>query len=102
LQKKNIFEGYLFVAFLTIMWDIALFSCFDKAVNHLPVLLYDIFIVGAGGMLISQYIIYNYYDILKKNIPLLFILYLLSMIWFFYSWYKYNPDLSNIKRIVFF
>jgi len=53
-------------------------------------------------MVISQYILYNYYDILKKYIPLFFIFYILTMVWFFYEIYKYNPDLSNIKGIVKF
>jgi hypothetical protein len=102
LQKKTLFEGYLLIVILTSMWDVGLFSLFDKAVNHSYVLLYDTFIVGGVGMLISQYIIYNYYDILKNYTPLLFIIYLITMFLFFYKWYKYNPDLSNIKGVVLF
>jgi len=101
--KKTCIEGFIFVSFIYgAFWETALFSCFDKAVNHLPVLLYDAFIVGGVCMVISQYIVYNYYDILKNYIPLLFIFYLITMIWFFYEFYKYNPDLSNIKGVVLF
>jgi hypothetical protein len=101
MPHKSIIEGYIYYLFCSAFWDGALFSLFDKAVPHLPVILYDILIVGAGGMAISQYILYNYYNILKNYIPLLFILYLLTMMWFFYVSYKYNPDLSNIKGFVF-
>jgi hypothetical protein len=100
--KKTCIEGFIFMAIMYVLWDLCLFSLFDKAVKHLPVLLYDIFVVGGVCMVISQYIVYNYYDILKNYIPLLFIFYLITMIWFFYEPYKYNPDLSNIKGVVLF
>ena len=100
--KKSILEGFIFISFITALWDICLFSLFDKAVKYYPLLLYDTFIVGGLCMVISQYILYNYYDILKKYIPLLFIFYILTMAWFFYEVYKYNPDLSNIKGVVLF
>lgn len=102
IPKKSILEGFIFVLILYISWDICLFSLFDKAVKYCPLLLYDIFVVGGLCMVISQYILYNYYDILKKYIPLLFIFYILTMLWFFYEVYKYNPDLSNIKGVVLF
>ena len=102
LQKKSIIEGFIFVLILYIFWDVCLFSLFDKAVKYYPLLLYDVFIVGCLCMVTSQYILYNYYDILKKYIPLLFIFYILTMVWFFYEVYKYNPDLSNIKGVVLF
>ena len=100
--KKSILEGFIFISFITALWDICLFSLFDKALKYYPLLLYDTFIVGGLCMVISQYILYNYYDILKKYIPLLFIFYILTMAWFFYEVYKYNPDLSNIKGVVLF
>lgn len=100
--KKSILEGFIFVLILYLVWDLCLFSLFDKAVHYYPILLYDAFIVGGLCMVISQYILYNYYDIFKKYIPLLFIFYILTMTWCFYEVYKYNPDLSNIKSIVLF
>jgi hypothetical protein len=100
--KKGYIEGFIFTSMLCAFWDACVLFCFDKGTKHLPVLLFDIFIVGGIGMIISQYIFYNYYNILKNYIPLLFILYILSMLLFFYECYKYNPDLSNIKGIVLF
>jgi len=101
-ENKSLLEGFLFVSFLVAIWDMCLFSCFDKATSHLPVLLYDIFIVGGFGTIISQYLFYNYYNTLKKNIWLLFIFYILTMLLFFYVCYRYNSDLSNIKGIVLY
>jgi hypothetical protein len=101
-NKKSYFEGFLFTSFIYGMWDICLFSCFDKAVKYLPLLCYDTFVVGGIKMVITQYLLYNYYDILKKYIWLLFIFYILTMLLFFYVCYRYNPDLSNIKGIVLF
>ena len=100
--NKNLLEGFIFGSFLCAIGDIFLFSCFDKAVYHYDILLYDIFVVGGFCVLISQYLFTNYYYILKNYIPLLFIIYLITMIWFFYECYKYNPDLSNINGIVLF
>jgi len=101
-KKKTLLEGFLFMSLWTFSWDICLFSCFDKATPYFLLLLYDTFIVAGGSMLISQYIIYNYYDILKNYTILLFIIFLLTMFWFFYECYKYNPDLSNINGIALF
>jgi len=102
LTKKSLLEGFLFSSFIALMWDACIFCLFDKGVKYYPLLLYDTFIVVGVCMVISQYILYNYYDVLKKYIPLLFVFYISTMIWFFYKFYKYNPDLSNIKGIVIF
>ena len=102
IPKKSMIEGFIFTSINYANWDVCLFSCFDKGVYHWPVQIYDILVVGGVCMVISQYIIYNYYNILKNNIPILFIIYLITMFLFFYKWYKYNPDLSNIKGVVLF
>lgn len=101
-ENKSLLEGFCFSSLINALWDGALFSLFDKAVSHSQVLCYDIFIVGGVGMVITQYLFYNYYDTLKKNIWLLFLLYILTMLLFFYFCYRYNPDLSNIKGVVLF
>lgn len=102
IPKKSLIEGFIFFSFLFMYWDINYLISFDKGVHHIPVILYDIFITGGLCMVISQYILYNYYDILKKYIPVLFIIYLLTMFLGVYECYKYNPDLSNIKGVVLF
>ena len=99
-DKKNILNGFIYIIAIYCVWDFCLYFYFDKGVNHLPVLLFDIFVVGGVCMALSQYIIYNYYDILKNYTSLLFVLYLITMILFLYRCYTYNPDLSNIKRVV--
>ena len=91
---KSYIEGFC-LSLSLFSCDLALFSFFDTATLHYKVLLFDVFIVGGAGMLLSQYIIYNYYNIIKYTL-FLFILYILSMIIFMYTLYKYNPDLSNI------
>ena len=102
LPKKSYFEGFIFMCIIYLMWDVSVFFMSDKGSYYVPLLLYDAIIVGGVCMLISHYFFNNYYDILKNNILILFILYLLTMIWSFYECYRYNPDLSNIKRVVLF
>ena len=84
------------------MWDVAYFCMFDKSTKYLPVLMYDVLVVGGVCFVLAQYLLKNYYDILKNYTPLLFIFYFITMIWFLYECYKYNPDLSKIKGIVLF
>ena len=96
------FKNFLFIVFLYFLWDFAYLCFFDKAIKYLPVLLYDIFVVGGVCLLLTQYLLNNYYDILKNYTLLLFIFYFITMILFLYECYKYNPDLSNIKGISLF
>ena len=100
ILKKGYIESFLIVIYIYAFWDWCLFFMFDKGVYHWPVQLFDIFIVGGFSIVLTQYLLNNFYNILKKYTPLLFILYLITMIMFFYKCYKYNPDLSNIKRVV--
>jgi hypothetical protein len=102
IPRKSLLEGYLFMSLWTLSWDICLFSCFDKANQYLLLLLYDTFIVGGCSVLFAQYIVYNYYNYIKKYTILIFILWLLSFYLFIYKCYMYNPDLSNIKGVVLF
>jgi hypothetical protein len=90
-QHKSLLQGLIYIVPLYFLWDIGLFSLFDKATYHVPVLLYDTLVVGGVGFAISQYLMYKYYNILKKYIPLLSVLYLLTMGYFFYVNYRYNP-----------
>jgi len=96
------FKNFWFIVFLYFLWDIAYFCMFDKSKKYLPVILYDVLVVGGVCLLLTQYLLHNYYNILKNYTFLLFIFYLLTMIMFFYECYKYNPDLSNIKGVVLF
>lgn len=100
--KKSYIESFFIVSVLYSSWDLGLFCMFDKSVYYYKVLLFDIFIVGGFSIVLTKYLLDNFYDILKKYIPLLFIFYLLTMIMFYYENYKYNPDLSNIKGVVIF
>jgi hypothetical protein len=91
--------SFLFIVLLYGMWDFAYYIMFDKALKHLPVILYDIFIVGGLCLVLTQFIFNKYYKILEKNIPILGLLYVTSMFSFLYVCYKYNPDISNITGI---
>jgi hypothetical protein len=101
-NKKSIIDGFIFITLLALMWDVCLFFMFDRATKYLPLLLYDSFVVAGVCGIISQYLLYNYYPVLKKYIGFLIVLYSATMVWFLYESYKYNPDLSNIKGIVLF
>ena len=90
-QHKSLLQGLIYMLPLYLSWDLCLYTSFDKGTHHVPVLLYDVFVVGGVGFAISRYLIYKYYNILKKHIPLLSVLYLLTMGYFFYVNYKYNP-----------
>lgn len=96
--KINLYS-FLFIVFIYVMWDFAYYIMFDKALKHLPVLLYDIFIVGGLCLVLTQFIFNKFYKILEKNIPILVLLYFINMFLFLYVCYKYNPDVSNINGI---
>jgi len=96
--KINLYS-FLFIVLVYAFWDFAYYTMFDKALKHLPVLLYDILIVGGFCLVLTQFIFNKFYDILEKNIPILVLLYLLTMFLFIYVSYKYNPDISNITGI---
>ena len=92
--------NFNFVSLLLIIswyafWDFAYYVMFDKALKHLPVILYDILIVGGLCLVLTQFIFNKFYKILEKNIPILVLLYFVTMFLFFYVCYKYNPDISN-------
>jgi hypothetical protein len=96
--------NFNFISLLLLMtcysfWDFAYLSMFDKALKHLPVLFYDIFIVGGLCLVLTQFIFNKYYKILEKNIPILVLLYFVTMFLFFYACYRYNPDISNITGV---
>ena len=96
--KINLYS-FLFIVIIYSMWDFAYYIMFDKALKHLPVLLYDVFIVGGLCLVLTQFIFNKFYKILEKNIPILVLLYFVTMFLFFYVCYKYNPDVSNITGV---
>jgi hypothetical protein len=98
LYKINL-VSFLFIIFVYAFWDFAYYVMFDKALKHLPVILYDIFIVGGLCLVLTQFVFNKFYKILEKNIPILILLYFVTMFLFFYVCYKYNPDVSNITGI---
>jgi hypothetical protein len=98
LYKINL-VSFLFIIFVYAFWDFAYYVMFDKSLKHLPVILYDIFIVGGLCLVLTQFVFNKFYKILEKNIPILILLYFVTMFLFFYVCYKYNPDVSNITGI---
>jgi hypothetical protein len=92
-------HSFLFIVFIYWMWDFAYYIMFDKALKHLPVILYDIFIVGGLCLILTQFVFNKFYKILEKNIPILVLLFFGTMFLFFYTCYRYNPDVSNITGV---
>ena len=92
-------RSIILIFFIYGCWSFAYFSMFEKSVKHLPVMLYDIFVNGILCLVLTQFIFNKYYKILEKNIPMLVLLYFVTMFLFFYACYKYNPDISNINGI---
>lgn len=99
VSKKSIIEIALFTSLLYALWDAAIFLCFDKANYHIPILMYDTFVVGGLGVGFAAYILYNFYDVLKQYIPALSILYILSMIAFLKYAYEYNSSFTCLKKL---
>ena len=87
------------IIFLYFMTDNVYYVMFENTSKHLPVLFYDIFIVGGLCLVLTQFIFNKFYKILEKNIPILGLLYFVTMFLFLYVSYKYNPDISNITGI---
>ena len=98
LFKVNLYSFALMVI-VCVAWDFGLYTLFEKSTKHLPVLLYDMIVVGGLCLVLTQFIFNKYYKILEKNIPILVLLYFINMFLFFYVCYKYNPDVSNITGI---
>ena len=57
-------KNLIFIIILYSFWDMAIYVMFYKAEKFLPVLLYDILVVGGVGLLLTQYIFINYYNII--------------------------------------
>jgi len=96
--KINLYS-FLFIVLIYGIWDFAYYVMFDKALKHLPILLYDMFIVGGLCLVLTQFVFNKFYKILEKNIPILGLLYVTAMFSFLYVCYRYNPDLSKINGI---
>ena len=84
-------ESFIFISIIYLFWDGCLFTLFDKGLHHLPVLLYDSFVVGGFGMVTILYIFNNFYSTLKNYLPFLIIFYFTTMVAFLYEFWKYNP-----------
>lgn len=98
LYTLNI-SSILLIVWLWVTWSFAYFIMLKRGSKHLPILLVDILLTGVACLLLTQFIFNKFYKILEKNIPILVLLYFVTMILFFYVCYRYNPDLSNINGI---
>ena len=98
-EEIDYIDAFIITITYYLFWDTGIFFMFDKGVYHWKVLLYDAFVVGGFGIVLTKYLFNNYYKFM--NIPLLFIMYLLSMINFLYECYKYNPDIKFTKVVLF-
>lgn len=92
-------SSILLIVWLWVTWSFAYFIMLKRGSKHLPILLVDILLTGFACLLLTQFVFNKFYKILEKNIPILSLLYFVTMILFFYVCYKYNPDLSNINGI---
>jgi hypothetical protein len=101
IDKRSYLLAYFFGIIISLLWDVAILTMFAKAENHIPVLAYDAFVVGAGGLTLAAYLFYNFYDILRANLPLLIVAYFASMGWFLYDNYVYSnppPDFAAMFK----
>ena len=85
-------ESFIFISFLYSLWDFAFIQTFDKALNHLPILFYDILVVGGVGMVTAMYIFNNFYFTLKSYLPVLVLFYFSTMGAFLYKSWEYNKN----------
>jgi hypothetical protein len=85
-------ESFIFVSLIYSMWDFCFINTFDKALNHLPVLSYDILVLGGLGMVTTMYIFNNFYPTLKTYLPLLVLFYFATMGVFLYKSWEYNKN----------
>lgn len=76
-------EAFLFVSFMYTLWDVCYLQSFDRALTHIPEMLYDIFVVGGLGIVSTLYIINNFSK--KINTFSLLVFYLASMCLFLYT-----------------
>jgi hypothetical protein len=81
LTKMKYFEAFLFISMLYVMWDVCYVISFNNVIDKLPIIAYDIFVVGGFGLVSTLYIINQYKNL---NLVILSILHILSILFFFY------------------
>ena len=92
-------SSILLIIWLWVTWTFAYYVMLKRGLKHLPILMVDTLLTGVTCLLLTQFVFNKFYKILEKNIPILGLLYFVTMFLFLYVSYKYNPDISNITGI---
>lgn len=92
MKKMLYVEAFIFVTLMYLLWDGCLFTMFDDGMNHLSLLFYDALVVGGVGIVSSLYIFNTFGNILRSYIPLLVVIYFLTMYAFLYKAWSYNKN----------
>jgi hypothetical protein len=93
VMKKMLYtEAFIFVTCLYLMWDSCIFTMFDDGMNHVSILFYDALVVGGVGIVASLYIFNTFGNILRSYIPVLVVIYFLTMYAFLYKAWSYNKN----------
>jgi len=96
-DNTSITEVFVIGSIMYALIDLVLVGYFHRANKHIPVVLFDILFVGGVGFSLSFYLIKNYSNILLSNIPYLIIIYLATLVYFFY--YSYTDTQQKLKAL---
>lgn len=81
-------EAFVFGSIVVAVLDFTLLGFFKKANNHIPVLLFDTFIVGGANVVIPLYLVRSNYTLFSKFTPLLILGFIITGSYSFYHSYK--------------
>ena len=94
--KVPLFWLIIFFTYIYQIWDLCPAYMLDNAFKELPILLFDAFFSGGFWVLITISLFNRYGDIFVKNMWILMVTWLLSMLITMYRMYIYNR--KSIKK----
>ena len=84
------------------IWDAYPMFMLDINIKEIPILLFDQVFAGAVWVLITIPLFNKYYSVLKNNVPILLILYILLLSVIMYRFYTYNRANTQNNKFVKF
>jgi len=72
----SIKESFIFGCCMFIISDFTMFTLFENSRKYLMTFVYDILVLGGGGFAMTTYLIKYKYNLIKRYIVVLFLLYL--------------------------
>lgn len=91
-------ESFIFGSIVVLVLDFTLLAYFKKANNHIPVLLFDTFVLGGVNVIVPLYLIRTNYKLLVTLMPLLFIGFIISTYCIIYKSYTDTQQKLKLQK----